>query len=689
MYFGAALGDALFYFASEHPGDKPGDVIQRIATRVQECAKDLDLHDAAVAHEHLYGESLRWGSQSEVRRFGEVGELVRLRSPKAKAVLKSLVGLWLGAPKTWRPVARNDSVAMSDVKKSADVCEWAYKEMGLEVFLAECAESGAVFKEVYALPSWDASKGGPVAVDFSMSGGSLVWSGGLTIRMVQKWDCFFDRQYRSWEDVPWVCVRTYENRHDLAALHPEQADAIRSASDDWLKPGGKSEVSTRRGAGKDVVGVLNFFHRPSPAVGESGLCVRFISGDVPLGQPTPCESLPVKRFAPATQLDSTHGDSQWVSILGLQQMFDRLHSAVQTNYDAYAEMSVEMPSDMVVSANRAAGVKVYERPPGMPPGQVQPLVLAREIPGAGETLGFLKSEIVDGVGLNDVSQGQPDSAQMNAQAFAILKSAATERNALSQRRLLDFLGQLGAAVLKLLAENMGEEDVITIAGRTGSFPATQVRREQLLGDGVYVEVGSALEQSVEGRMQIVEYGLKAGAIKDASGVVETLRTGRYPDEVNRVASAKALIKWENEEILAGKVPTVYFTHDHLQHCVSHACVGDNPAALGNDAALKALKAHVDWHYQQFYGAQPQVGPDGQPGQLPPPEADPQYPDRLRILLGQQAPGQVGPPPMGAPSGTPPPAQGESSSSAPPTNGVPSALSPETEQEVPATIVPTA
>lgn len=633
------------YFAGAT--EKPEELVAQVAARVQECAKDFNYSDAAIAHEHLYGDSLRFGSQSQVLRGGDEGELVKLRANKAKALLKSWVGLMLGAPMTPRPKARNDNIeARSAVKSTTDLLEHFARERGLNTFIGEVGEAGGAFREAYALVGWDETKGEEVGFDFDSA--ATVWSGGLWVRLAQKWDVFFDKQYRSWQDVPWVCVRTYESRHAIAALESDERrkESILSASDAWFQQG-LSGMVDRKPHSSDVVAVFNFFHRPDPACPD-GLALRFLSSDLQLGASKPCKQLPVVRFTPAVKLDSAEGDSQWQGVLGLQEMRDSVNSAVATNLDAFGTQAVEMPAEFGISVDRLNNVKVFERPIGLPPGQVVPVQLVRQPEGVDKILDMWASDMLDIVGLNDVSQGQPDSAQMNAAAFAILKSAATERNSQPQRRLLDFYGELCGLVLGVLSENMSEEDFITIVGRgaRSRYPSQKVGRSKLgLVESVYIEVGNALEQTVAGRVQVALMLLETGALKDPRDLLTVLETGRMPESMDRAVDEQNHVEWENEEILAGRVPTIFFTHDALTHCPGHACVALNPAALQSRPVLMALKAHLDAHYDLFW-PHDAMWPVGAP-----PDVDPRYPDRMRVILGQQAPGQLGPPP-GPPGGAP-------------------------------------
>ena len=182
---------------------------------------------------------------------------------------------------------------------------------------------------------------------------------------------------------------------------------------------------------------------------------------------------------------------------------------------------------------------------------------------------------------------------------------------------------------------------------------------------VYVEVGSALEQTAAGRLQLLQLYQEAGAAKSPEDIQQVVETGRLEQAMNVQRDEDLFIAWENDEILAGRTPIAHVTDDHLKHAAKHRVTILTPAARQNPAVVEADTQHFLMHYREFWGM-----PEGMD-----PRSDPQFFDRMRVLLGQQAPGAIGPPPMGGPAagGAPSPVQGESPDGPP--NGAPPALAP--------------
>jgi hypothetical protein len=632
--------DTSRYFVAV-PAEELGE---SICARLEEIEKGRDHQKSAVVFAHLFGEGFGVGDGVLVGRKGDDGQLLDVNIKKAKALLESWVGLVLGPPKTWRCSARNaDASSRGSVLLGNALMEFFWREDGYGIFADEWIKAGAALEEAYAFPRWDESLGDVVGA----SGQQLVLAGKLRCSIIQKWDVFFDSDYRSWEELPWVCVRTYENKWDLAALHPDAADNIINNDGEFLRSSLRLSHSERR----DVVPVYRLFHRPSQAMPE-GLEVKFLNAQTVLSV-LPCEEIPLERFTPAVKFDTPYGDSQWTSTLGIEDLMDGVESAVASNYDAFGTQAIEMDSRVVVSRDRVNNLAVFERPAGMPPGQaVQPLQLARNPEGVDKYLSQKASDMAFVTGQNDVQLGQPDTAQMNAAAFAILKSAATERNSTSQRRAFDAIGRLGSKILRILARNITEEQALAIGGRAArlNYPMKKWTGADLEPISTcYVEVGNALEQSVAGRVQILTSLREAGVKMTAEDVQQVYETGRMESALQPAREESLLIEWENAEMMDGTTPVVHWAHNHLNHYLKHSCIASQPVALMDPKVMQQLEQHLAWHYREFWGLPEGVDP----------KTDPQYFDRVRIMLGQQAPSAIGPPPMGM-DGTQPPAQGETS-----------------------------
>jgi hypothetical protein len=261
---------------------------------------------------------------------------------------------------------------------------------------------------------------------------------------------------------------------------------------------------------------------------------------------------------------------------------------------------------------------------------------------------------------------------MNAQAFMVLASKAVEQNAPGQKAWLAAVSDLGTHTLEIVADRVTEERKIEITGTGSKYLYTEknFRGSDIKSvDGVLVEIGNPLEQTAGGRFQLLQTFGEMGFIKSPEDAQQVLDVGRLEPAIQDLRDEAMHIASENEDLSTGKAPLVHSFHNHLRHAPKHAAVLFNPEAMRNEATMKAVEEHIHRHYIEFFmlEGQPVMDQFGQPvpgaEPLPPdPFSDPQYPIRIRMLLGQPPPPDMVPPPT---DGTQPPAPGQQSSSGPP------------------------
>lgn len=654
------------YFAADAQ-----NLVARVAGRVEECAQDFDFSHCATAREHLFESSVEMGSQTQVTRVGAEGEQLKVRASRPKAIRESLVGLWLNAPINWRATAKTaDAQSRGAVAGAQSLLESEWKR-GMSTFALTWAKAACAYREAYAFPDWNKGGGEPTMGDDS---GHIFFEGATRVRLIMPWDCVFDLAYKSWEELPWVAVRTTENKWAVAALEAGGPDKGEAESDEefnarqakrqailtaseWMPPKFRRRISKDT----DTIGVWHLFHRSDAAV-PGGLSLRFINPQVMLGQPGPCRRIPVKRACPAVREDTPLGDSQWLSILGLDQLLNSTDSAVASNFDALATQIVATDPSMSIETHPSGLIQMK-----VPAGSNRPegVNLVRNPEGYGDWREAVKADELDIVGLNDVSQGQPDTAQMNAAAFAQLRGAAIERNTGAQKMMFAAIAELGLELLLLCAENMSGEQYLSVAGKSGALniPTRKVYPSQLgMLSEVAVDIGTPQEQSPAGRGELLTHYIQIGAINasNAEQIPHVIETGRMEPVTDPAKMESLLIDFENQQISFGETPPVHARQNHLRHYQGHAVNCSNPTILGDPAAMEADEAHCDWHYREYWGL-----PEGMV-----PKADPLYFDRVRIMLGQQPPGQIGPPPI--PASAAPPSQEQPPSDSP--EGAPAALS---------------
>lgn len=684
------------YFAAASKEELGQALVERLLTnrrRSKNSAKGrADI--LSLAYGHYYGSQLGDGSTSEVLRDGQQGELARVRINKARRGAQALLSLLIGPRFTWRPQASNaDPGARAATVRARAILEHEMASKRLYGLISRWVEAGIVMSEAYILALWDPSAGPLIGISEDESGVRVSRGGDLHHRLVLPPDVVLEEDAKAFDESPWLFVRTWESRWDLQALYrfDVQGEDISerianfSGREAMGELSGLSRDASRiSGLGEDLVPVWRFFHRASPAL-PFGREVLLLSGDLVL-RDLPLETTypfgpPLYRFAPEEQLDTPHGYTAFWDTLGAQQLKDGIESSCATNLLTLGTQAVAVEEGSKVQVDSATGMRLlYFRAGGSPPQFLQGAKLP---PEAMAYLEKTDRDQLDMLGLNDTFLGQPQSAQMNAQAFALLASLAVQANGHRQSNFFDALARYGTGVIRTLSRNVTEEREVPVVGKHNRalYAAQRYKGKDLdCITQVVVDVGNAIEQTAPGRAQLLEWYLQLGLVKTPEEVSQVLETGRLEPAMQPARDASLLIAEENESILRGETPPVHPFHDALHHCPLHGALASNPELLASPQAQKALREHVDEHYRSLFGLPAPVDPmtgaplvdpmTGQPIKADP-LMDPQWPVRIRMLLGQQ------PPPMGLAPVENMPVEGPSPGAAEAPEGLPQLQSPGT------------
>lgn len=675
------------YFA----GVKSSEIGVKICSRLKEIGdwtysrKGQERRDKyREAYFHHYGFEMGMGSTSHLQREGEQEELVRSRNNKARTNVKAHIGLLLGPKFTWRPQASaKQTSARAAVTLSANILEWYWKQQQMMDYFSEMAETADVFAEGHIHAPWE-MRGGP-SLPLGEEG-APVGMGDLRFYNILPWHVFRDDERTSYKNLDWLCIVNPDaNPYDLEALYPQTADG-EPTKDKLANSKGPDffNLNWERTQQSDSVPLVYFYHRPTPAL-PSGRQVLFINSETVLEDgPLQYDNFPVVRYAADEQLGTAYGYTSHWDALGQQEVLDDLHSAAVTNETMLARQGIMMEEGTAFSGEEVNGMKVFRFPRGgRPPEAMQLTATPKEV---FEHMNTIKSDMRDILGMNDVSMGQPETAQMNAEAFAILKSSAIERNSPAQQRLLDCASRLGTHVINTVKRHVPKDAPRSVPVTLGIQGATMSEMSYVGADleaigSVIVTVGNPLEQTPSGRFQIARFLLEAGLLKDPEQIQQVLETGRLEPVTDPIRRASLYVDRENEMLQEGESPTVALTDDVFKHVLHHKCVLDDPEARRNPEVINATVAHINEHIRVYLGLPDPAATPLMPGQPPPPDVtmDPRYLPILRGALGQQPPppdpSQTPPPMPGEQSGTPPPQQGSPSSSGPPAQSPTDAMQP--------------
>jgi hypothetical protein len=662
---------------------------QKVWERFTKCVNDKNdnrfLYTNAYAH--YYGYETEAGLSYGMTRRGRDGEYAAIRINRSRSVAKARQALVSAQRFVWKPQARNGDVSPARASElGAKLLEDAWKRKAFEQLYIDWLELQDVFSHAFTFLEWDRAGGEPLAA----LDGAMVMKGDAVAHLVAPWHVFYDNTKTSWESQDWCFVRLYKSRWTLASTYRvlpdgregvEAEEAVLSAKTDKMLDG------TPIGAGddRDTTGVLYFLHKPTPAL-PAGRIVVMLSADVVLMDKPLIDSkenagdgeyeeFPVYRLCADKLIDTPHAWTSYWDTLGAQELLDGLDTTLATIITTLGNPVVAYPKG---AGNKpemlAAGFRAWEMPDNStPPHQVEMGQFPKD---ALEFRSELKEDQRELRGLNDVAMGQPNTSEMNAQAFALLAGQAVQQVSANLVAGKTAMEQLGGGYLKLLRKHLTGEQLLKVTGKEDSTLVTEERYEpkELRGiDSVLIESGDPMQYTPTGRLGLLQAFTQAGAKLDVDQIQQVVETGRVEPATRVQRDSVNYVKEENEmlgklvlppnlptgaQIPPQLLPPIHQTQDHPLHYREHAARLLSLSALRNPDMVRGVQAHLDQHYLEFFGM--------------PPGADPQRLERQRFMLGQ---GPLPPPMPMPPNGTPPPAPGQPSGTPPPPPGMPSGGGP--------------
>jgi len=649
----------LRYFAAE----PTSEFTERAFSRIEDEAKRA----SAAGLRTLYAEAWRAyyaaftsedGSSARPLADGEQGQLVQMRTAKARTLANAYLAILLGPQLAWRPQATNsDADARATTILATQLLEERWKLGGMRGLVRDWSEAAMAFGEAYFLQLWDAEAGEPIAVDETANeadGGvverALAYEGDVRQEVIPPWRVVRDGAAKSPSAAQWFACIVYRNRHDLAESYGRDEtgaetplyQAILEAPDRWC--GELKEMPSEWEPSPDEVPLVLFFHRPTPSV-PFGRFAALLDGETCLWDKRLTSEyrggIPLARLSFGDVLGTARGYTSFWDMMAASKVRDDLVSAAATNNTAGARQTFAMEKGTDITPSRLGNLNLIETPSGRNPRDaVVVLDTVKTPPETYQLIDRLAEEMQSTLGLNDVAMGQPERGGSGA-AYSLLAMAAVQQAQPQQSRIVEGIQQVGQTLLGILAQHVSEERVLDSVGESNANVLSESKwsGQQLRGvRRVIVDVGNPVEQTAAGRFELAQMYVQNGWARSPEQVQQVLTTGRIEPLLQAERDQSLLIQAETQALQRGEGVVVHPLDHHALHVREHASAIMSMDARRNPGVVESTWAHVASHYLEFFGV--------------PLEADPQRYDRLQALLGYPPPSALAPPPMGPPM--PPP-----------------------------------
>jgi hypothetical protein len=464
--------------------------------------------------------------------------------------------------------------------------------------------------------------------------------------------------------LQWKIWRRWVNKYDLAAMYPENANALKDLSDSESTYGTK--LVTLIHHDNETIPVFYAFHEDTPAV-PGGRFLLFadqttiLEDDTLVGAGYADEKgkgfIPIFDNVPSTMAGSPFGYTVAFDLIPLQQELNELVSAVTTNNINFATQCVMAPKGSNLHyQSLATGMTFIEWDPKMgPTSKPEALNLLHSAPETYQLIDKLIQNMEVLAGVSALDRGVPDQSITSGQYAALITTNSIIFQAPLQRAYARLCEKVATGTLRILKRNMKSDRVTQIVGANKASSAKTWGPDQLAGiSGITVETINPMLQTPAGKMQLADVLMKSGLIKDPQQYIGVYTDGDLPQLYHRQETQLVLVKAENEALLNGKEVTPAITDNHVMHILEHTANIDTVEAHlnPNEPHVVATLNHIMAHINMLTTINPILA-----GIIGDPTLPPGMPSQLQIQPPPpgQAPSAPGPVPGAGPAGPPAPA----------------------------------
>lgn len=642
------------YFASAEPKDLGGRLVERLQAVATSSWNNREL--CRYARDAFYGYENGDGVTFDVERGGDEGELALTRVNQSRSFVEAFAAISTAQKSNWRPIASNDAAdAASAVRVTKLVLDDYWRTKKLNKLSVRGAKTAMVCSESAVAVEWNPFKGRVHAA----AGGNASFEGDVVLHSLLPDDYWRDNAAKTPEGSQWCFYRIKKNKYEIAkraALEgmPDgktgkeayQAALAACGGPDSLIPNDYDEGDYLEGE-TDLVYEYHFVHEPG-ILFPFGRHVVFLNGETVLRIETLGKygKSPLCILSAGEMFGTPHSWSNYFDILGAQRITDSVHTSVASILTNLSNVIISIVrGDDVEPEQITKAFGIHQRNVGNP--EPKAIQMANLPPEALDYIDRMYGYMKQGLGLNDVAMGDPGTADMNKGAFVLLASMAVQQAAPFRAEWIDWVSDIGTCIIHQYADHAQLDRVVREVSESNVHSALHTFSGQTVSpiEFVRLEPGNPMESTGFGRTALAQMWIQMGLAKTPEQIQQVMDTGRLKPMLRAPESELQLVAEEFEMLQRGQRPIVMSTQNHKMHYREHAAVLNNQEVMRNPQVVNEVLEHMAEHYRLEYGL-----PDGVP-----PQQDPMFYIRDKLMLGQQPDPTMGPPPP--PPGQPPPPNG--------------------------------
>lgn len=621
------------YYFAELEADEIGD---EIVQKVQEFDVSMSASDLSDrirrSYRFHYGYTVNGNSSMEIGTGGEQGELSVSKVNHYANFVSNLKGLITANRPALIPIATNtDMKSLAQTVLASGILDYYVRDKKIERFWSQAVEYALICGASWLKINWNFSSGEeiglrqierPLLNELGEPTGEyesrqeLEMTGDLEFSVHSPFDVMFDINKRD-SDFDWVIVRSFKNRHNLAAKYKPFRKEIYGITTEDVSVLNRlkfqTDLTSMQNAvmSKEEIPVYEFYHKASDILPEGRYTIVLPDGTVLQDGALPIKKLPVLRISAQDLLETPHGWTVMFNLLTLQEQLDVLNSIIFNNQELFGGISVAAPkaSDFNIQELGKGSNIFHYNAVNTSPDAIKALQLLNTSAELFQNRQKIEQDMETLSGVNSVVRGQPtpaagasgaSQALTYAQALQFVSGFQQNYNA-----LLEDTGTVMFQFLKTYASH--SRKIATIAGKSQRYLIKEFTKDDISEiNRVTVEVSNPIAKTTAGKLQIAQDLLSQGFIKTPDQYLQVLTTGKLEPIFEAQQTELMNIRSENELLADGEMPSVFALDNHKLHIQEHRSVIDNPEARKDPAVIKAVWDHIQEHMFTWRNTDPEL-----------------------------------------------------------------------------------
>lgn len=593
--------DRTVYFAARNSEETAGAVLQKAATYYTQIKSNSYVTKLANMYKFYYGNFNKGTQENHTISFtGEEGELVSIPVNMFRNLARHVINIiTANRPVLEAKAINTDYKSLSQTYLANGILDYYMREKNLEGIIYDAVEMATVMGAAYIDMEWNATGG--ASHDFDPETGEHSFEGEMEFTLYDPLSVVVDGTKENFYTQEWVLVRSFQNRHNLAAKYPELHDKIMSLPT-------KNEIysyklQTFSNDETDDIPVFKFYHKQSEAMPE-GRYMLFVASDIVLlDVPLPYRSIPLFKLSPATIMGTPYGYSELFDVYPIQEALNAVYSTIMTNNNAFGVQNLFVQRGADLTHQSLPGALNIVEGNSKP----EPLQLTATSPETYKLAQILEQIGETQSGINSVTRGNPEASLRSGNSLALVQSMSLQFQNTFQRNYVRFLEDIGSTLIEILKDFANTPKMIAIVGRnkrsfmkefTGDM-ISDVRR-------VVVDVGNPLAKTIAGRVEIANNLANMKLIKTPEEYFAVMETGRVDALYEADMQDIFLIKRENEDLLEGKDVLADILDRHSLHIQEHRSVISDPDLRSNPELTAKVRKHIQEHIDMLRTVNPDL-----------------------------------------------------------------------------------